>query len=82
MSSFDTIDVGKYFCDIDGVRYPKDGVSIHYDENKYLDKYRDYKLFSKEYVGEEVLNQFLSYPNHSFTTSKQSRKPTKIRLLK
>ena len=29
-------------------------------ENEYLDQYRDLNLFYKEYVGEELLNPFIS----------------------
>ena len=47
--------------DVDGVRYPKDGVSIHYSSNGYLDQYKDPESFCREYVGEELLNTFISY---------------------
>ena len=52
---FDDNHVTKYFVEIDGVRYPKDGVLVNFEENSYLDQYRDLKLFYKEYVGEELL---------------------------
>ena len=41
---FDNLNVRKYHVDIDGVRYPRDGVSIEYALNDYLDEYRDIKL--------------------------------------
>ena len=34
---FDDNDVTKYFVEIDGVRYPKDGVLLNFEENSYLD---------------------------------------------
>ena len=37
--------VTKYFVEIDGVRYPKDGVLPNFEENSYLDQYRDLNLF-------------------------------------
>ena len=46
----------KYFCEIDGYRYPKDAVLTSFPENDYLDQYRDLKLFNKEYVGEKFMN--------------------------
>ena len=49
---FDSNHVTKYFIEIDGVRYPKVGVLTNFEENSYLDQYRDLKLFYKEYVGE------------------------------
>ena len=60
---FDNNNVRKYFVEIDGVRYPKDGVLINFEENSYLDQYRDIKLFYKEYVGEELLQPYFSYPD-------------------
>ena len=48
---------------IDRLRYPRDGVSIDYASNDYLDQYGDLKLFFKEYVGEELLKPFISYTN-------------------
>ena len=63
---FDSNHVRKYFVEIDGVRYPKDGVLINFEENSYLDQYRDLKLFYKEYVGEELLQSYLSYPDKKY----------------
>ena len=63
ISVFDHLDVRKYFINIDGVRYPRDGVLTNYNQNDYLDQYEDVKLFYKECVGEELLNPFLSYPD-------------------
>ena len=58
---FDYLNVRNYYVDIDGVRYPRDGVSIDYASNDYVDRNRDLKLFYKEYVGEEILNPFIGY---------------------
>ena len=63
ISVFDHLHVRKYFIEIDGVRYPKDGILTNYKQNDYLDQYKDVKQFYKEYVGEELLNPFLSYPD-------------------
>ena len=62
VSRFDNLNVRKYFVKIDSVRYPRDGVLTNYPENDYIDQYKDLKLFFKEYVGEELLNPFVSYP--------------------
>ena len=61
VSSFDHHNVKKYFVEIDGVRFPRDGVITDYDLNDYLDQYKDLKLFYKEYVGEPLLNPLISY---------------------
>ena len=63
---FDNNNVTKYFVEIDGVRYPKDGVLTNFEENSYLDQYRDLKLFYKEYVGEELLQPYFSYPDMKY----------------
>ena len=63
ISFFDHSNVRKYFVEIDGVRYPRDSVLTHYGLNDYLDQYKDVKLFYKEYVGEELLSPFISYPD-------------------
>ena len=63
---FDDNLVTKYFVEIDGVRYPKDGVLINFEENSYLDQYRDLKLFYKDYVGEELLQVYITYPDMKY----------------
>ena len=62
-SIFDNINVRKYFIEIDGARYPRESVLTNYADNDYIDQYRDLKLFYKDYVGEELLNPFKSYPD-------------------
>ena len=63
---FDSNHVTKYFVEIDGVRYPKDGVLTNFEQNSYLDKYRDLKLFYKEYVGEELLQPYITFPDMKY----------------
>ena len=58
---FDSLNVRKYHVDINGVRYPRDGVNIDYASKEYRDQYEDLKLFYKEYVGGELLDPFISY---------------------
>ena len=36
VATFDHLDVRKYHVDIDGVRYPRDGVNVDYGLNDYL----------------------------------------------
>ena len=59
---FDNLRVRKYFVEIDGLRYPRDVVLTKYDLYDYIDQYKDVKLFYKEYVGEELMNPFITYP--------------------
>ena len=61
VSIFDHVDVTKYFVEIDGYRYPKESVITNFSENDYLDQYRDLKSFYQEYVGEQLMNPFISY---------------------
>ena len=58
---FDHVKVRKYYVEIDGVRYPKNPIMINYDQNNYLDHYRDLRLFYREYVGEPMLNPIITY---------------------
>ena len=58
---FDHVDVKRYFVEINGVRYPKDSVETNFSDNKYLDQYRDHKLFYEENNGESLLQPFISY---------------------
>ena len=60
---FDNMDIRKYYVEIDGQRYPRDSVLINYEENDYIQQYKDLKLFWKEYIGEPILNPLISYPD-------------------
>ena len=55
------MDIRKYYVEIDGLRYPRDNVLINFEEKNYIQQYKDLKLFYKEYIGEELLNPFISY---------------------
>ena len=57
----DHVRVKRYFVEINGVRYPKDPIETKFPDNKYLDQYRDLKLFYKEYNGESLLHPLISY---------------------
>ena len=63
---FDNNNVTKYFVEIDGVRYPKDDVLINFEENSYLDQYRDLKLFYKYYLSEQLLQPYITYPDMKY----------------
>ena len=58
---FDNMDLRKYYVEIDGLRYPRDNVLINYEENDYIQEYKNLKLFYREYIGEPILNAFISY---------------------
>ena len=55
------MDNHKYYVEIDGQRYPRDSVLKKYEENDYIQQYKDLKLFWKEYIGEPILNPLISY---------------------
>ena len=59
---FDNVDLRKYHVEIDSLRYPRDSLLIKY-ENDYSEQYKNLKLFFKEYIGEPILNPFISYPD-------------------
>ena len=58
---FDNMDIRKYYVEIDGQRYPRDSVLINYEENDFIQQYKDLKLFYREYIGEPISNPFISY---------------------
>ena len=60
---FDNLNLQKYYVEIDSVRYPRDNVLINYEQNDYIQQYQDLKLFFKEYIGEELMSPFISYPD-------------------
>ena len=60
---FDSLNVRKYYVEIDGIRYPKDAVDTEYGVYNYFDQHRDIESFFKEYVGEPLLKPFISYPD-------------------
>ena len=69
---FDNLIVRKYHVDIDGVRYPRDGVSIDDASTDYVDQYRGLKLFFREYLGEELADLLISY------TDKKTKHPIQV----
>ena len=36
---------------------------MNYEQNHYIEQYRDLKLFFKEYIGEQLMSPFISYPD-------------------
>ena len=60
---FDNLNLHKLYVEIDSVRYPRDNVIINYEQNDYIEQYKDLKLFFKEYIGEELMSPFISYPD-------------------
>ena len=60
---FDNLNLQKYYVEIDSVRYPQDNVFVNYEQNDYIQQYQDLKLFFKEYIGEELMSPFISYPD-------------------
>ena len=60
---FDNLDLRKYYVEIDGQRYPRAGVLVNYQENDYIQQYKDLKLFFHEYIGEALLQTLISYPD-------------------
>ena len=60
---FDNVDLRKYYIEIDGQRYPRDSSLTNYEQNDYIEQYKDLKLFFKVYIGEQLLSPFISYPD-------------------
>ena len=60
---FDNLNLQKYYVEIDSVRHPRDSVLVNYEQNDYIEQYKDSKFYFKEYIGEELMSPFLSYPD-------------------
>ena len=45
---FDNLDLRKYYIEIDGQRYPRDSSLMNYEQNDYIEQYKEVKLFFKE----------------------------------
>ena len=53
----------KNYIEIDSVRYPRDSVLVNNEQNDYIEQSKDIKLIFREYIGEEILTLFISYPD-------------------
>ena len=63
VSIFDKLDLQKYYIEIDGQRYPRDSSLMNFEQNYYIEQYKDLKLFFKEHIGEQLMSSFISYPD-------------------
>ena len=59
---FDNLILQKHYVEIDSARYPRDSVLVNGEQNEYIEPYKDLKIFFKEYIGEELMTPFISYP--------------------
>ena len=55
VSILDNLDLRKYYIEIGDQRYPRDISLMKYEQNVYIEQYRDSKLFFKKYIGEQIL---------------------------
>ena len=60
---FDNLNLEKDHAEIDSIRYPRDSILVNYEQNDYIEPYKDLKFFFKEYIGEELMSPFISYPD-------------------
>ena len=58
---FDNLDLRKYFIEVDGLRYPRDGSLMIYEENDFFEQYRDLRLVFKKHTGEPKLSPCIPY---------------------
>ena len=63
VAKFDNLDLRKYYIEIDGQIYPRGSSHMNYEQNDYIEQYKDFKLFFKEYIGEQLMSPFISYPD-------------------
>ena len=60
---FDNFAPRKYHVEIDNLRYPRDSLRINYEQNDYIEQYKYLNSFFEEFVGEPILNPFVTYPD-------------------
>ena len=60
---FNNLDLRKYHVEIDSSRYRRDSLFIKYEQSDYIEQYQGLRLFFKEFVGEQLLNPLISYPD-------------------
>ena len=63
IAKFDNLNLQKYYIEIDSVSYPRDSVLVNYEQNDYIEQYKDLKIFFKDYIGEQILSPYISYPD-------------------
>ena len=49
--------------EIDGQRYPRDCLLTNSEEKRYIAQHKKLKLLFKKYIGEPILNTFISFPD-------------------
>ena len=59
---FNNPDLRKYHVETDSLRHPRDSLLINYEQNDYIEQ-KDLELIFKEYIGEPILNSFISFPD-------------------
>ena len=60
---FDNLNLQKYYIEIDSVRNPRDSVLVSYEQNDYIEQYKDLISFFKEHFGEQLMGPFIFYPD-------------------
>ena len=63
VAKFGNLDLRNHYIEIDGQRYPRDSSLMNYEQNDYIEQYKDLKLFFKDYIGEQLMSPFISYPD-------------------
>ena len=63
IANFDNLDLRNFYVEIDSLRYLRDSVPINYEENDYIQQYKDLNIIFREYIGEPKLKLLLSYPD-------------------
>ena len=60
---FDNLNLPKYYVERDSIRDPRDSVFVNYQQNDFIQKYKDLKTIFKEYIGEKPMSPIISYPD-------------------
>ena len=60
---FDHVDAAKYFCEVNGFRYPKDANDLESEKNNYPIHKKNLNFFGKKCVDEKKMKPFICYPD-------------------
>ena len=59
---FDHLNLQKYYVEIDGQRYPRDSLLINYEQNDYIEQYKNLKLlFKRIYWRTNIKTFYITY---------------------
>ena len=60
---FGNLDLRNFLIEVDAIRYPRDSILVNFEQNDYIEQFKEIKVFFREYIGEELMSPFIFYPD-------------------